>query len=487
MDVWCGHIKLNRLDTNNRLEDVRISLPQEEFGTSRWVDVHLQLLSFVDTAAIPLHLIAGPSFDVFTSNEHTESWLSDRLLRSSQSGDSTDQQLSRWWENKCGQSDVGLLLQVDGEIKIAPCGSRVTELLIHAGLPRYGDQDNVGMLTPPRSSSPITEHEGLPEDFDGPIRSVNIYALPLSSDLSCGLREFPDSPSPSSEETFHEYAQFIPLPIEDRSHHKGRKRLHLDSLFQDATHQVKRSKRRGGESVAKAMASFDNMHSQTVEQSTSSYETAGSGTQVPAPLVFGKPRFQRNNGLSRAHSLGSVRDLDQIRPLSRGNAVPVRRSTLSRLASVGAFESSSPIPESLNSIEQQNKVALSRVVMAGMRMYGLQQRKKSDRSRAASEIPPSAGVLPTTSAIAEEEDDYKLVYHQTYKAASFAFRKHMPVANIGQDCMRDVVDRILEMFCIDLLANPKPIGTIRQGFEAEVIHANSPFDLQSYGEQQACE
>ena len=462
--------------------DVRISLPREGFGVSRWADVRLQLLSLVDTAAIPLHLVAGPSFDVFTANQNTKSWLSDRLLHFFQSEDTEGQQLCRWWKYKHGKSDVALLLQVDGEIKTPHCGARVTELLIYAGLPRYGGQADVGLLTPPRSSSPAVEHEGLPEDVEGSIQIVNIYALPLSSDLSYGLQGCPNTPPPTSEEIVHEYAQFIPSSAEDRPHYRNRKRLHLDSLFQDAAHQVKRSKKRGGESVAKAMASLDGLHNQTVEPSTSQLEITDYDSQVSSLPTFGKLRLQKNNGLFRAHSFGSLRDLDEIRPPSRGNAVPARRSTLSRLASVGAIESSSPVPESLNSIEQQNKAVLSRIVMAGMRMYGLQQKKKSDRSRAASEIPPDAGLVATAASIPDEGDEYKLVYHQTYKAASFAFRKYMPVVNIGQDRMRDVVDRILEMFCVDLLTKSKAIGTVQQSFEAEVVQDKNPFDPPSVSE-----
>ncbi|MCJ1285528.1 hypothetical protein MMC26_004868 [Xylographa opegraphella] len=471
MDVWCGHIILDRIEPNNRLEDVQISQPREGFGISQWADVQLHLLSFVDTAAIPLHLVAGPSFDVFTSNETTKSWLGDRLLGVPRLGDDADLVLSGWWQNKCGQSDVGLLLQVDGEIKTPHSGFRVTELLIYAGQPRKGPA-NAGMLTPPRSSSPIADHEGTPQDSNGSIQTVNIYALPLSSDLSCSV----NLSSPSTEDLLPEYAQFIPSSSENRPYVNGRKRLHLDSLFQDATYQVKRSKKRGGESVAKAMASLDSLSSQSVEQSTSQLETSGFTTQAALSQGFGKSRFQRNSGLSRAHSLGSLHDFDQIRPPSRGNAAPARRSTLSRMASVVALEDSSPIPDSINSIEQQNKAALSRVVMAGMRMYGLQQRKKSSRSRAASEIPFSAGLVSITGTGAEDEDEYKLVYHQTYKAASFAFRKHMPLASIGQDSMREIVDRILEMFCIDLLARPEPMGTVQQGFEAEVVQDHGPFD-----------
>ncbi|MCJ1396340.1 hypothetical protein MMC18_009229 [Xylographa bjoerkii] len=449
MEVWCGHATLDRHDANNKLEDLRFCLPREVIITSQWANVNLQFLSFVNPAAVPLHLVAGPSFDVFTANENTEKWLSDRLLSSSQLRSDEVQPPSKWWKNKRGQSDVGVLLQVDGQINTAQYSSRVTELLIYAGLPKYTGPDHIGMLTPPRSSSPVADHGGSPEDSDRPVETVNVYALPLSSDLPYSFQDSLNPPSPPSEEPSHEYAQFLPLSTEDHPRPKGRKRLHLDSLFQDATHQVKRSKKRGGESIAKAMASLDKPHSPTVEQSTSHHETVGSGTQFPTSLFFGKPRLERHSGLFRAHSLGSLRDLNRSRPPSRGNTAPARRSTLSRVASVGVFESISPAPESPSDIEQQNKAALSRVVMAGMRIYGLQQKKKSDRSRAASEVPLSAGPMSTTRSIADDEDEYKLVYHQTYKAASFAIRKYISVVTMGQDGMRDIVDRILEMFCVD--------------------------------------
>jgi hypothetical protein len=54
--------------------------------------------------------------------------------------------------------------------------------------------------------------------------------------------------------------------------------------------------------------------------------------------------------------------------------------------------------------------------MAGMRLYGLQSRKKTERSQG------SPIVLDETAPGAiSQDDEYKLVYHQTYKGAVFAF------------------------------------------------------------------
>jgi hypothetical protein len=122
--------------------------------------------------------------------------------------------------------------------------------------------------------------------------------------------------------------------------------------------------------------------------------------------------------------------------------------------------------------DADNKNALSRLIMAGMRMYGLQQRKKptaSTGSRAASETPstnaPTASTCQPQPGQPKDEDQYKLVYHQTLKAASFALRAHMSRTAIGQDAMRDTVDRLLAIFCTDPLESGQGDGS---GFGSQV-------------------
>jgi hypothetical protein len=72
----------------------------------------------------------------------------------------------------------------------------------------------------------------------------------------------------------------------------------------------------------------------------------------------------------------------------------------------------------------RNKEALSRVVMAAMRMHGLQQRKKN-RSRHESVAPGIEDSRDLGAETAAEEvvkdEEYKVMYHQTYKGAAFAF------------------------------------------------------------------
>jgi hypothetical protein len=60
--------------------------------------------------------------------------------------------------------------------------------------------------------------------------------------------------------------------------------------------------------------------------------------------------------------------------------------------------------------------------MAAMRMHGLQQRKQA-RSRRASAAGAEDGQQLNDEAAAEEaakDDEYKLIYHQTYKGAALA-------------------------------------------------------------------
>lgn len=69
--------------------------------------------------------------------------------------------------------------------------------------------------------------------------------------------------------------------------------------------------------------------------------------------------------------------------------------------------------------------------MAAMRMYGLQQRKKSHRSRRGSVAAGRAHDL-NDKAIEEEvsaeevakDEEYKLIYHQTFKGAALALVRY---------------------------------------------------------------
>lgn len=119
-------------------------------------------------------------------------------------------------------------------------------------------------------------------------------------------------------------------------------------------------------------------------------------------------------------------------------------------------------------MEQRNKDALSRIILAGMRLYGLQQKKKPSKSRAASEVPSQAATPDVVAkASAEEVDEYKLVYHQTLKGAAFALRRDLAATLVPPAVMREVADKLLAIFCSDPLSelNGLPV----QGFGCDAM------------------
>ena len=408
------------------------------------------VLSFVDTTALPLHLVAGPALEVFTESSHTENWLNDSLLRDVSESDEDAQPEVPWWSQNYGQPHIGILLRVTGEMKVSLNGLKVTELLLYASIPRKSNLGASGIPTPPRSSSPPASIDRPVDTPNHTLQTSHVYALPLSSEHVHRLDEYLESHSPPLEDLTNGHTRFLPPLTEDRTQDCSghRKRQRLDSLFAYATRHNKRSKRRGGESVVTAIANLDKTASEDQRSKDNAVSGCTDNSTEVSTFVPDKPVPARMLGLSRSHSLGSVRDLEVTGPSSRGSVGAMKRSLLHRVASVATFESSSPAPESINGFEQQNKTALSRVVMAGMRMYGLQQKKKADYSMAAPELPSDTMPNPNLrAATTETEDEYKLIYYHTYKAASFALRKQMAVSGIGQEVMRDIVDQLLELFC----------------------------------------
>lgn len=173
-----------------------------------------------------------------------------------------------------------------------------------------------------------------------------------------------------------------------------------------------------------------------------------------------------------------------------------------------------PIQPEEPTTESRNKDALVKVVMAAMRMHGLQQRKQN-RSRRASATGAEESQQLSEEAAAEEaakDDEYKLIYHQTYKGAALALvyhtlpcphlllktttnhvqRKHMSTLPLhaNPDKMRDIVEKLLTLFLSDPLAEPEPapilvepVATpgdrLRIGLFGSAHGHASPFDLPS--------
>ena len=329
-----------------------------------------------------------------------------------------------------------------------------------------------GMVTPPRSSSPdLGETAALNDQamYDG--SNLKLYAIPLDSRRLHPLTATHDL---APEFSFHDgekKAQILPEPGrgESESQPVPGKRRKLSAVFDDATKQRRKAKGGGGEGIARAMAETNLQQPGKAVSSASQLETERSAQQV-----INDPSLQPSRRtLSRAATIGALPSPAIARPPSRRDSFVVgKRSSLSRVESAFSLPESLASKDSENDFEQQNKATLARIIMAGMRMYGLQQLKKGGKSQSLNESNLKFSV--------EEPDEYKAIYHQTFKAVSFTFRSYFPTGVIAQDTLRDVVDRLLSMFCIDPLAHSQSGTGARDYFGSQENKPHDAFDQPSF-------
>ena len=311
--------------------------------------------------------------------------------------------------------------------------------------------------TPPTSSSPGSDNQGY-----GTSPNHRFYALPLSSKIYKTLEQAP-SITQADPASHGQDCYYLPSPPEAAFHHDDNpitKRPKIETLFDEATQIRRLHKKRGGEGIAKAMAAMD---------ARMAMPALSSSSALPKPAKIQTQRTR--TPFSRASTTGCINLPPQTNPATSRPPTPHlatlpkgQRSSLSRAPSVlspSIDESrSSELPDNgdHNDIEQQNKNSLSRVIMAGMRMYGLQQpRKKSISALDMAESQASSSTSATVGTVQEQQDEYKAVYHQTFKAAAFVFRNQWGSTVLGQEGLRDTADLFLRSFCRD------PLSTLESG------------------------
>lgn len=374
---------------------------------------------------------------MWTHNESTEQWISEALLDHHDTAADSAGSTQPWWLRSTQQSDSGILLKVEngfGDIHSTSSSDyNVTEILVYAAISK--EQEFSGILSTPPPS--VAGDDARVRDRYEACREIRIYALPLSSrkhEHFDRIQAF--DPQPQLNGTDDGKAYFLPTAREDTPTHASSpwERSRLSHLFDEARDQRKRLIRHGGGGVSKVMARVDGPGSNL---RLACGEMRGIiPTDLSADMSL---KATPRESLSRASSRSSFRSVEPTRPPSRRESVTNgKRSSLHRVECI------TPAGEIVdgNMIEQQNKEALSRIVMTGMRIYGLQQKKGREASR-----PP------------DDDDKYKLIYHQTFKGALFAFRTHITSEFINQEAMRDTVDRLLAIFCNDPLATEASSGT----------------------------
>lgn len=462
--VWSGSISTD--DPATCIQDVQISASDPSTPLFIPQDAKLLLLSLVEVSRIPLYLAAGPSCAVSTTNEVTTRWLTEALLDYQESDRHEDASSEEWWSRLGGQSKTGILLRVGTENE-EENGIRggVTEVLLYAAVAPVDPIISI----PPAPSSLTPPDEDTQDTTQGAGKTVNVFALPLCSNIISTAAQLKKTcpPTPTESQSSGQ-ACFLPHTHDPTRLSKPapQKRQNISTLFEDATQKRRKSKGRGGESISQAMAGIDRLPLQRELQD----KHEASQLQRDDP---------RRKSFTRTSSMTPVPGSEPPRPISSGPLAHGKRSSLHRVESALSPRESPVLPDGDGSYAQQNKVALTKVVMAALRLHGLQQKK---RPRSKSQPPDQVTTNTETSIIANEADDeYKLVYHQTFKAASFTFRRYFNAQLISQETMREVVDRLLTIFYTDPInTNRVPGASEFLNLEAKNGHpSSSPFDKPS--------
>ncbi|KAI4746896.1 hypothetical protein E4T50_02800 [Aureobasidium sp. EXF-12298] len=406
MDVWSGSL---RLDDSNEIRDIQISASVSNHTLQN--DCTLQFLSHVDTSRIPLHMICGNRLDVWTANSETETWFSNLLLSSNDAEDRGQE----WWQSATLESTLGVLAAVTHADASKVPQPRTTEILFYAA--RKNVQQDV--LSPSHDEASSTDPE------------LGLYALPLSSDLllfnDTDITP-PTSPVLGTSDPNTIDGRFIPRPWDEPTLRQRRK-IALDSTFSAATD---RRKRHSGASVAAAAAAQSNP---SLLPSLPRLKSEASRGSVP---LLTRPK-------SRSPSIASLR---------RDTTIPeTKQRVASGLSRATPAPASSPQPSTEHEIlQQKNKDMVSKVVLAGLRVWGFtasKRKKRASTSVATSETQQIA-VDPEEEA---KDEEYKLLYHHVYKAACFAFRAWIGKEDLSgkeyAEKVRDTVDALLEILCKD--------------------------------------
>ncbi|KAJ5139250.1 uncharacterized protein N7515_004098 [Penicillium bovifimosum] len=452
MIVWSGSIPLK---SGSSLEGIRLVDPHSYGQSELSKESQLRLRSFVNPALIPLHARAGPNLELHTSHAGTSKWLQSKLtgsLWANGEGPSLQQSL---------QCPAGLLLSVENNTKTT--GKAATTLLV------YGVLSSASCTRPPTPphSSP-SDLPGLSNPQQRPYE-LRIYAAPLSTARLAQAQSYEPPPSTITQPTTTpRCAEFLP----DTSS-PSPKRKRVATLFEVAAQHHRRVRQRGGEAVSQLMApsrptsSSQNLQSLRIkrEEDESPLDkivphrarSASIGTSLhrpmrsratPGPIVDPQKRAPTPNPF-----------LDSASGSSRRTPAPQATSSLPDAKEHSAPGSPAKDPDT---VVAENKNLITRTILTCMRLYGFHRanpRSATNKSAAdaESELPgatpaPEMRETPAPGASADD-DEFKAMYHATYKAAAFALRRYLKlvpgvaVSVLEKEKAMTCIDELLRLFC----------------------------------------
>ncbi|KAJ5375451.1 hypothetical protein N7517_007457 [Penicillium concentricum] len=475
MNVWTGSIPLS---LDSKLEGIRLVDPNSYWQSELSKESRLNLRSFVNPALIPLHARAGPNLELHTSHAGTSKWLQRKLTGALwlSEEDSTLQQSL--------QCPVGLLVSVEGNTKSG--NATPTSLLVYGVLSSAASCTRPP--TPPHSSpSEIPGHRNTPQRAPYELR---IYAAPLSTSRLTQAQAYP-SPPPSNPDqpiTNPRCAEFLP-DISSPSP----KRKRVATLFEVAAQHHRRVRQRGGEAVSQLMAPSRPLSSsqnlQTLRIKREPEEDGPSLLSLDRIVSHRSRSVSIGAGLHRPGSMrGRATPALNVDPQKRAPTPnPFLDSGLRR----GPQMSQGQGPSSLSFSEEkpvstpgspakdpdaviaENKNLITRTILTCMRLYGFHRATPNMRSASMSKPPGGAGaepepdvsgMTPAPEALRAEtpapgttsdDDEFKAMYHATYKAAAFALRRFLKQTPglapsvLEKEKAMTCIDELLRLFCED--------------------------------------
>ncbi|KAI2791774.1 hypothetical protein POX_c04653 [Penicillium oxalicum] len=498
MNVWSGSVIL---DPDRQLEGIRLIDPTSHWQCDISKTAQFDLRSFVNPALIPLHARAGPDLELHTTTAETSQWLQKKLAGAIWLN---QEELE---PNQCVQCPVGLLVSVTG----APAritSVTTTELLI------YGVLSTTRSCTRP-PTPPHSSPSDIPEQTTVTPRKsyeLRIYAAPLAKALLSRAQSFL-SPQPppitaSDGERVSAQAEFLP-----DLNSPSPKRKRVATLFEVAAQHHRRVRQRGGEAVSQLMASSrPSSSSQNLQSLRVKREP-----EDDSPGLSSLDRFAAHR--SRSVSIGPGATRPPSRFGVRGSATPISMPTPATVtatattadpkkrtaipnpfldpasrwtsiqASAPSFSSAhsasgqhlepprSP-PKTVDGIIAENKNLITRTILTCMRLYGFHRANPRPSSSSFSHkgclvesstpAPDLSNATPGPESLRAEtpaasgpgatadDDEFKAMYHATYKAAAFALRKYlkdgggglMPIL-LEKGKAMTCIDELLRIFCED--------------------------------------
>ncbi|KAJ9364720.1 hypothetical protein C8Q69DRAFT_74727 [Paecilomyces variotii] len=479
MEVWSGDIACN---AESSLKGIRLlSSISDTYYDIIPKDAKLSVRSLVNPALIPLYARAGPSLELHATNVDSSQWLKSKLLS------------NIWLEEDAiekGQSiqcPIGILLQVQSSRRGTTVGHPISDILV------YGILSNRAPLgrppTPPVSSSPDVQEE---EDGSGLVkRELRVYASPLSGSLISKAQALPSPPSSPENRSLGSnghFAEFIP---DLRSPSPKRKRV--ATLFEVAAQHHKRVRQKGGEAVSQLMAHANSQSIPPLNPIKIKKEPDEIGN-----YALERISSQRARSLSLGGSLRASRPADNRLESQRPSTAKSHgRNTISRANTPNPFHDSSSLrieksevpssqsnsdplsgPKDVATIISENKTLMTRTILTCMRLYGYHRsnsRSSTNKNHAATQAdldsfnaeerdtrtPAPENGPSTNSAGGSDEDEFRSMYHATYKAATFALRRYLREGDpttvesgtlppiLEKEKATNTIDGLLRLFCED--------------------------------------